>query len=151
MDIRQLGLQDNMFTLTSQTRTISLKPCTVLCLGYVIQSFLFVLIQFLHCEALLKLARVCSTVLFLKMLLYVSICHLMDILILQTWMKSALYFLNFLMVCCFWKPCYVINDLYFVFLESVPFLFQFSVELDHLPSDRKFCDMTLFFTFSRVL
>jgi hypothetical protein len=58
VDIRLHGLLDNMLTLTSQTRTISVKLYTVLFLGCVIQSFLCVLTQFLHCEALLKPAKV---------------------------------------------------------------------------------------------
>ncbi|PON38011.1 Coatomer beta subunit [Parasponia andersonii] len=55
--VRLHGLQDNMLTLISQTRTISVKHCRALSLGCEIQNFLFVLIQFLLCAPLLNLAK----------------------------------------------------------------------------------------------
>lgn len=55
---RQHGLQDNMPILTSQTRTTSGGLCSVLYPECRILNFLCVLIQFLLCVLLLKLAKV---------------------------------------------------------------------------------------------
>ncbi|POO04191.1 Coatomer beta subunit [Trema orientale] len=55
--VRLHGLQGNMRTLISQTRTISVKHCRALSLGCEIQNFLFVLIQFLLCALLSNLAK----------------------------------------------------------------------------------------------
>ena len=59
---------------TSQIKTIFVKHCIVWSPGFVIQNFLFVLIQCLHYDHLLKLAEVysfCSACMCLHALLYV--------------------------------------------------------------------------------